>query len=180
MKGNNISVLYAPSIASQFKASAGQLETGLMQLGFTRVYEVAQGADICASKEADEFTQRMKRGDKLMTTSCCSAYVRAVHIHVPDLDACVSETRSPMHYAAQLAKEENPACITVFIGPCLAKRREGFDDEFVEWGKYSYIVIPAGYHKFEIEGNNSLIYIFVALTNCIEASILGNILPLAN
>ena len=133
MEGHSVSVLYAPSIASQFKAAAGQLENGFTQLGFSKIYEVAQGADICAEKEAKEFTERMKRGDTLMTTSCCSAYVRAVHIHVPDLDPCVSETRSPMHYAAELAKKENPECVTVFIGPCLAKRREGFDDEFVDY-----------------------------------------------
>ena len=125
--------MYAPSIASQFKCPAGQLERGFEALGFTKVYEVAQGADICADKEAAEFTERMKRGDKLMTTSCCSAYVRAVHIHVPDLDPCVSETRSPMHYAAELAKKDDPDCVTVFVGPCLAKRREGFDDEFVNY-----------------------------------------------
>jgi iron only hydrogenase large subunit-like protein len=125
--------MYAPSIASQFKCSAGQLEKGFEQLGFTTIYEVAAGADITADREAAEFTERMKRGDKLMTTSCCSAYVRAVHIHVPDLDPCVSETRSPMHYTAELAKKDDKDCVTVFVGPCLAKRREGFDDEFVDY-----------------------------------------------
>ena len=74
----------------------------------------------------------MARGDKLMTTSCCSAYVRAVQKHVPELIPCVSETRSPMHYTAELAKQKEPDCITVFIGPCLAKRREGMDDECVD------------------------------------------------
>jgi iron only hydrogenase large subunit-like protein len=38
-----------------------------------------------------------------------------------------------MHYAAETAKKERPDCITVFIGPCLAKRREGMDDEFVDY-----------------------------------------------
>ena len=133
MEGHKVSVMYAPAIASQFKASFSQLEMGLKLAGFTAIYEVAQGADICAEKEAAEFTERMERGDKLMTTSCCSAYVRAVHIHVPDLDPCVSETRSPMHYTAELAKKDDPECVTVFVGPCLAKRREGFDDEMVDY-----------------------------------------------
>ena len=75
----------------------------------------------------------MERGDKLMTTSCCSAYVRAVKLHVPELLPCVSDTRSPMHYIAQLVKEESPENIAVFIGPCLAKRKEGMDDEFVDY-----------------------------------------------
>ena len=132
-KKRRIVALYAPSIASQFKAVPGQLETALKTLGFDDVIEVAVGADICASKEAKEFEERMARGDRMMTTSCCSAYVRAVQIHVPALKECVSATRSPMHYTAQIAKEDDPDCITVFIGPCLAKRREGFDDDLVDY-----------------------------------------------
>lgn len=133
MNGKKVVALYAPAIASQFRASAGQFEQALLNVGFTKSIEVAVGADITAEKEAKEFEERMARGDKLMTTSCCSAYVRAVHIHVPDLDPCVSETRSPMHYTAEIAKKNDPDCITVFIGPCLAKKREGFDDELVDY-----------------------------------------------
>ena len=132
-KGKKVIAMYAPAIAAQFKASVGQLESALKVAGFDDVLEVAIGADICADKEAKEFEERMKRGDKVMTTSCCSAYVRAVNIHVPNLKPCVSETKSPMHYTAKIAKEQNPDCITVFIGPCLAKRREGFDDDNVNY-----------------------------------------------
>ncbi|NLC93113.1 MAG: 4Fe-4S binding protein [Treponema sp.] len=133
MNNKKVVALYAPSIASQFRATSSQLETAFKKLGFNDVIEVALGADICAEKEAKEFSERMKRGDKLMTTSCCSAYVRAVHIHVPELDTCVSETKSPMHYTAEIARQKYPDCITVFIGPCLAKRREGFGDDLVDY-----------------------------------------------
>lgn len=132
-KKRRVTALYAPAIASQFKIQPAQFETALLSAGFDIVLEVALGADICAEKEADEFEERMARGDKVMTTSCCSAYVRAVRKHVPELIPCVSETRSPMHYTAELAKKNDPDCITVFIGPCLAKRREGMDDECVDY-----------------------------------------------
>lgn len=132
-KEKKVVAMYAPSISSQFKIMPGQLEAGLLALGFDRVWEVAVGADICADNEAREFEERMERGDKMMTTSCCSAYVRAVRIHVPALNPCVSETRSPMHYTAEIAKKADPDCVTVFIGPCLAKRREGFDDDLVDY-----------------------------------------------
>lgn len=125
--------MYAPSIATQFRAECGQFEEALRECGFSEVMEVAAGADICAEKEAAEFEERMARGDRLMTTSCCSAYVRAVRKHVPDLIPCISDTRSPMHYIAELAREKFPGCVTVFIGPCLAKRREGFTDDFVDY-----------------------------------------------
>jgi len=133
MRGKRVVALYAPAIAAQFRVEPGQLECALTQAGFSRIYEVALGADITADKEAHEFEERMERGDALMTTSCCPAYVRAVHIHVPELDSCVSETRSPMHYTAELAKKDDPDCVTVFVGPCLAKRKEGIDDPYVDY-----------------------------------------------
>ncbi|HZK20589.1 MAG TPA: monomeric [FeFe] hydrogenase [Treponemataceae bacterium] len=129
----NIHALYAPSIAAQFRAVPGQLETALQKCGFDRVWEVAVGADLTADKEAVEFEERMKAGDRLMTTSCCPAYVRAVKKHVPALLKCVSETKTPMHYTARLAKKADPDCVTVFVGPCLAKRREAMDDDEVDY-----------------------------------------------
>lgn len=133
MAGKKVVAMYAPAIAAQFRTKPGQLDSALSKLGFSDVLEVALGADVCADKEAEEFKERMERGDKMMTTSCCSAYVRAVQIHVPALKPCVSETRSPMHYTAEMAKKADPDCVTVFIGPCLAKRREGFDDDLIDY-----------------------------------------------
>ena len=133
MDGRRVVALYAPAIAAQFRADVGQLDGALAKAGFSASYEVALGADKTSELEAKEFEERMERGDTLMTTSCCSAYVRAVNIHVPELVPCVSDTRSPMHYAAEIAKEKDPACVTVFVGPCLAKRKEGLDDPLVDY-----------------------------------------------
>lgn len=131
--GEKVAALYAPAVAAQFRAGPGQLEGALHAAGFSRVWEVAVGADMTADREAGEFEERMARGDTMMTTSCCPAYVRAVRRHVPALSPCISDTRSPMHYTAEIAKKADPDCVSVFIGPCLAKRREGMDDEFVDY-----------------------------------------------
>ncbi len=133
MAGENVVALYAPAAAAQFRIEPGRLDGALLAAGFSHVVEVALGADVTASKEAAEFAERMGRGDKMMTTSCCPAFVRAVRQHVPDLVSCVSDTRTPMHYTAEIAKREFPGCVTVFIGPCLAKRREGLDDDLVDY-----------------------------------------------
>ena len=133
MDGRNVVAIYAPAIGAQFRASAGQLSGALKQAGFSDVIEVALGADVTADNEAKEFEERMERGDKMMTTSCCPAYVRAVRKHVPDLEPCISDTKTPMHYAAEIAKKKHPDSIVVFIGPCLAKRREGLDDDLVDY-----------------------------------------------
>lgn len=132
-KSKKVVAMYAPAIAAQFKATRGQLEVALETLGFDKVYEVALGADVCADKEAKEFEERMQKGDKMMTTSCCPAYVRAVRIHNVALSPCISETRTPMHYTAEIAKKDNPDCLTVFIGPCIAKKKEGIDDDLVDY-----------------------------------------------
>jgi [FeFe] hydrogenase (group B1/B3) len=133
MEGRRVVAMYAPAIAAQFRANPGQLESALLKAGFSRVLEVAIGADITASCEAHEFEERMEQGHPLMTTSCCPAYVRAVHIHVPELNPFISDTRSPMHYTAEIARREEPQSVTVFIGPCLAKRKEGIDDPNVDY-----------------------------------------------
>jgi [FeFe] hydrogenase (group B1/B3) len=133
MNNKNVVALYAPAVAAQFRVEPGRLEGALLAAGFSNVVEVALGADITADKEAAEFTERMEKGEKMMTTSCCPAYVRAVLRHVPELTDCISGTRTPMRYAAEIAKKEYPNCTTVFIGPCLAKRREGMDDEMVDY-----------------------------------------------
>lgn len=133
MEGKKVVAMYAPAIAAQFRAVPGQLEGAFKKAGFYKTFEVAVGADITADKEAHEFEERMEKGDTLMTTSCCPAYVRAVHIHAPELIPCVSDTRSPMHYTAEIAKKEDPEYVTVFVGPCLAKRKEGLDDPYVDY-----------------------------------------------
>ena len=133
MAGKKVVAMYAPAAAAQFRVESGQLEGALLDCGFSGVVEVALGADITADREAQEFEERVKQGDKMMTTSCCPAYVRAVRLHVPQLADCISTTSTPMHYAAEIAKKEYPDCITVFIGPCLAKRQEGMDDELVDY-----------------------------------------------
>jgi iron only hydrogenase large subunit-like protein len=133
MNNKNVIAMYAPAAAAQFRVEPGQLEGALLAAGFSNVIEVAIGADITADREAEEFTERMEKGEKIMTTSCCPAFVGAVRSHVPELENCVSDTHTPMHYTAEIAKKEYPDCVTVFVGPCLAKRREGMDDDLVDY-----------------------------------------------
>ncbi len=125
--------MVAPAIAGQFPGDLGQIANGLMKLGFDKVVEVASGADITTKKEAAEFLERMHEGQKMMTTSCCPAYIETVKRHVTELKPFVSDTKTPMHYTAEDVKKRFPGAVTVFVGPCVAKRKEGFDDEFVDY-----------------------------------------------
>jgi iron only hydrogenase large subunit-like protein len=96
------------------------------------VIEVAAGANVTAANEAAEFMERMAHGAPFMTTSCCPAYTQAVDKHYPELKPYVSETHTPMHYAAKMAREKYPDGVLVFIGPCIAKRSEAFSDPYVD------------------------------------------------
>lgn len=68
-----------------------------------------------------------------MTTSCCPSYIELVRKHVPAMQKYVSTTGSPMYYTARIVKEQHPDARVVFIGPCLAKRKEAQRDEAVDF-----------------------------------------------
>lgn len=68
-----------------------------------------------------------------MTTSCCPGYVETVEKHVPKMKPYVSETPSPMRYAAEMDKEQFPGTKTVFIGYCIGKRKEAIRNHKVDF-----------------------------------------------
>ncbi len=133
LAGGKLAALYAPAVAAQFRAPLGKLEAALRRAGFSDVFEVALGADITSAREAAEFGERMTEGTGFMTTSCCPAFVQTVDRHIPALKPRVSSTRSPMHYTAEIAHREAPEACRVFIGPCVAKRKEVQDDPLVDF-----------------------------------------------
>lgn len=57
-----------------------------------------------------------------MTSSCCPAFVKLIKTQVPEAADKISDTPSPMLTCAELIKEKYPYAVTVFIGPCIAKR----------------------------------------------------------
>ena len=124
--GKKVVAMIAPAIAGQFPGTLEQIAQALSVAGFSRIVEVALGADVTTRKETAEFIERMQDGSEFMTTSCCPAYVESVKRHITELIPYVSDTRTPMHYTAEFVKDEEPEAITVFIGPCVAKRHEGF------------------------------------------------------
>lgn len=130
--GKKVVALVAPSAQAQFPGTIEQLFSAISAAGFVDVIEVALGAECTTEHEASEFLEKMHEGQKLMTTSCCPAYVQLVHKHVPDFEKYVSATASPMKYAGKIARQKYPDGINVFIGPCIAKRYEATQAENIE------------------------------------------------
>ena len=131
--GKNVVAMVAPSIVGQFPGTLSQTVAGIRAAGFTHVLEVASGADVTAQKEAAEFVERLEDGEGMMGTSCCPAYTEAVKKHAQDFEKYVSSTRTPMSYTAEMAAEQYPEAVKVFIGPCIAKKFEGIHDANIDY-----------------------------------------------
>ena len=99
-KEYKVYAIVAPSISSQFAyAKLGQVITGLKELGFHTVIEVALGADIVAQSESKELAEK-----GFLTSSCCPAFVQYIKSAFPDLLPLVSHNPSPMTALAKYIK----------------------------------------------------------------------------
>ncbi len=132
-RGEQVIALVAPAILSQYKSPAEQVYGAMKSIGFADVIEVAQGAVVTTEKESEELKEKLESGQAFMTTSCCPSYVELAEKHVPELKQYISSTRSPMYYTAQLARKKYPDAKLVFIGPCIAKRKEAQRDSLVDY-----------------------------------------------
>lgn len=131
--GKKVIAMVAPAIMGQLPCTPEQLHTAIKNLGFAEVYEVAQGADVTTKHESKDFEERMAKGDKFMTTSCCAAYVQLTQKHLKEIQPFVSESKTPLYYTAEIVKKENPDCVSVFFSPCTAKRKEGSQNPNIDY-----------------------------------------------
>lgn len=125
--------MVAPAILGQFGNDLGKVIAAYKALGFDDVIEVAYGAEYTSKNESAEFVERMGEGAPFMTTSCCPAYVKTAKVHVPEIEKFVSHTGSPMYYTAEVLKKRYPDAVSVFVGPCLAKRIEAENNPNVDY-----------------------------------------------
>lgn len=132
-EGREVVALFAPALVGHLPCTPEQIQEALHKVGFSHVYEVAQGADITATTEAKDFQKRLEKGAPFMTTSCCAGYNELVKKHLPEIKPYVSDAHTPLYYTAEIAKKEHPDAVTVFISPCFAKRREVLDNPNVNY-----------------------------------------------
>ena len=125
--------IVAPSILAQFSAPVESVYGAIKAMGFEEIVEVAQGARETTRREAEELKEKLEEGQPFMMTSCCPSYVQLAEKHIPDLKKYISSTGSPMYYTARLVKEKHPDAKVVFIGPCVAKRKEVKMDPAVDF-----------------------------------------------
>ena len=119
--------MIAPAFNGQFstEVTAGKLRAAFKKLGFFGMVEVALFADILTLKEALEFDNSIHNDKDFMLTSCCCpiwvAMIKRIYNQlIPHMPPSVS----PMVACGRAIKKIRPEAVTVFVGPCIAKKAE--------------------------------------------------------
>lgn len=119
--------LVAPAFLGQFsnKATPGMLRNAFKKIGFDGMVEVAIFADILTLKEALEFDENIQsEKDYQLTSCCCPMWIAMIRKVYSDLMPHVPATVSPMIAAGRTVKMLHDNTVTVFVGPCVAKKAE--------------------------------------------------------
>ena len=118
--------LLAPSFPAAFpEAKPNQVVGALKQLGFSQVIHVALGADLIAKEYAR--IAKIKSMTTVITTPC-PAVVNYIEKYHPSLLLFLAPIVSPMIAAGRVIRYRiNPDAKIVFIGPCIAKKKEKVD-----------------------------------------------------
>lgn len=119
--------LVAPAFLGQFSkdVTPGMLRNAFKKIGFDGMIEVALFADILTLKEALEFDKNIiTESDYQLTSCCCPMWIGMIRKIFNELMPHVPGSVSPMIASGRTIKQLYPNAVTIFIGPCLAKKAE--------------------------------------------------------
>ena len=145
--------MVAPATEGQFgpDITMKSIKQAFIEMGFADMVEVGLGGDMTAAYESLEWAEAKEEGKK-MTTSCCPAFMNMIKKHFPKQYAeNVSQTVSPMCAISRYLKATRPGCVTVFLGPCIAKKSEAADktipgnaDYVITYGEFRALMRSKG------------------------------------
>jgi len=112
----------APSFISSFGLEDfSVMKLALAKLGFHDAEETAVGAQVVTQ----EYAKLLKTGEFTnFITSACPAVCRMIQEYYPKALKYLAPVDSPMVAHAKMLKKQYPEAKIVFIGPCIAKKRE--------------------------------------------------------
>ncbi|OPZ63679.1 MAG: Iron hydrogenase 1 [Firmicutes bacterium ADurb.Bin506] len=119
--------MIAPAFMGQFSQAVtpGKLRDAFKRTGFSGMIEVALFADILTLKEAFEFDRHiLTEKDFLLTSCCCPLWIALIRKLYSQLVPHIPPSVSPMVACGRGIKTLCPSAVTVFIGPCMAKKAE--------------------------------------------------------
>ena len=148
--GKKVYAILAPATEGQFgkDITMESWRQAVKKVGFEDLIEAGLGGDMTTCSEAEEWLEAYRNGEK-KTTSCCPGFVNMIRKHYPDLADMISTTVSPMCAVSRMIKAKDPDAVTVFVGPCVAKRKEAQRDEAVDF-VMTFEEISSIFDAFEI------------------------------
>ena len=133
--------LVAPAFMGQFSEAVtpGMLRSAFLRLGFDGMIEVALFADILTLKEALEFDKNITReGDFQLTSCCCPLWIAMIRKIYSELQSHLPASVSPMIACGRSVKALHPDALTIFVGPCIAKKAEAREKDLA--GAVDYVL----------------------------------------
>ena len=128
--GGKVIASVAPSFVSSFGLDDfSTIKTALIKLGFFDAEETAIGAK-AVSEEYLKILDTKKY--KNFITSACPAVNSMIQLYYPDALQYLAPVVSPMVAHAKILKHRYPDCKIVFIGPCIAKKREAKESTLID------------------------------------------------
>lgn len=120
--GRELVASVAPSFISSFGLTNFlQMEKALTALGFAFAEETVVGAVAVT----EEYARLQRTGNyKNLISSACPSITRMIQIYYPHALKYLAPVASPMVAHAKMLRERFPEANTVFIGPCISKKRE--------------------------------------------------------
>ncbi|GHU03263.1 4Fe-4S ferredoxin [Spirochaetia bacterium] len=126
--GKKVMVSLAPSFAAEFSGwKPGGLIAALKQLGFSGVSETALGADFVSARIARDLAEPPAENGTphFLISSACPSIVEYIKLYAPDLAPYITPHASPLLTHARFLRSHcGGETAVVFIGPCIAKKRE--------------------------------------------------------
>lgn len=124
--GEKVVVSIAPSYMGLLKYhTIGQVRAALLELGFADVRETAEGAALVTA----EYAKLLEAGQmENIITTCCPSANDLIEKYYPQLTKYLAPVVSPMIAHGKMLKAElGTDTRVVFLGPCIAKKREAQD-----------------------------------------------------
>ena len=130
LRGGNVVASVAPSFVSSFGLQDfSVMKLALGRLGFADAEETSIGA-----REVTAQYKKLLEGGKFKNfiTSCCPAVNTMIELYYPQALAYLAPVDTPMIAHAKMIRRRDSKAKVVFIGPCIAKKREARESGVVD------------------------------------------------
>ena len=122
------------SVAPSFVSSFGVQDFNVMRLALGRLgFADAEETSIGAREVTAQYEKLLEGGAfKNFITSCCPAVNTMIELYYPKALPYLAPVDTPMVAHAKMIRKRRPDAKVVFIGPCIAKKREARESGVVD------------------------------------------------